>query len=312
MINRLIRNSVCLTTQRTLWVFVLGFAASTLLMTAPLTVDASVPPMISQFIGVEDTIVNEEGESLVGTDPYAHEFGIPVVEGAVVQILSANDGTIYPPDLNGNPDSRNAVLLTTRIGIGMSPALARTGKFAAMLAPRPSGGVKIFVRVFNAASLDDASFYGDSEVFTVSSMENESFIANVEKTDKPLDAADPDQDGLNNSQEKSLGSNPFASDSDGDEYNDAQELIAGTDSLNEDSFPSITSISPEGPGLTRVSWSPAVSGRTYKIYFKANLIEGEEGTVLGTIVASSAVDNSVVLTNSSLPGNGSFVFKVSK
>jgi len=56
---------------------------------------ASVPPMIAQFIGVEHSILNEAGEPLVGTNPYAHEFDIPVVEGALVQILMVTDASFF-------------------------------------------------------------------------------------------------------------------------------------------------------------------------------------------------------------------------
>jgi len=312
MINRLINFSLFLLGRAGVQVcrFIIGitFAVGAFVVSA----SASVPPMISQFVGVESSVLNEANEPLVGTDPFAHEFGIPVVEGALVQIIQVTDGTIYPPQMNGESDPRNVVLLTTRIGAGMSPALARTGKFATMLAPRPSGGTKIFVRVYNTASLEDASFYGDSDIFTVSSLENSTFMANVAKTDKPLDGVDSDNDGLSNSQEESIGSDPYAADSDGDNFSDADEMVAGTDSLNEDSFLSLTSIRPAGPGLTRVEWWPSVSGRTYKIYCSENLENGRAGMILASIVVSTGVDNSAILTNAMLPENGALVLKVSK
>ena len=312
MINRLIKYSYYSQSRFGLKICKIGFAVSILIGLQVLPSAASVPPMISQFVGVDHSIVNELGQPLVGTDPFSSEFGIPVVEGALIQIMMVTDGIVYPPELNGEPDSRNIVLSTTRIGLGVSPALARSGMFSSLLAPRPSGGVKIFVRVFNASSLEEASFYGDSEVFTVSSLENKTFMASVSATDKPLDSLDSDNDGLSNSQEGSMGTDPYTADSDGDDYSDADELVAGTDSLNEDSYPQLTSIQYAGPGLTRVEWWPNVSGRTYRIYFKNNLEDDESGMILATTVASTGVDNSVVLTNSSLPNTGSFVFRVSK
>ena len=50
-------------------------------------------------------------------------------------------------------------------------------------------------------------------------------------TDKPLDDGDADSDGLANSWERSLGSDPNAADSDGDGFGDGAEQLARTDAL---------------------------------------------------------------------------------
>ena len=49
--------------------------------------------------------------------------------------------------------------------------------------------------------------------------------------------ADSDLDGLNDNQEMSLGTNPLLADSDGDGVNDGDEIAAGTDPLDNTSFP---------------------------------------------------------------------------
>jgi len=48
---------------------------------------------------------------------------------------------------------------------------------------------------------------------------------------------DLDNDGLSNSEEASLGTNPNIADSDGDGYNDKEEVDAGTDPTDADDFP---------------------------------------------------------------------------
>lgn len=50
----------------------------------------------------------------------------------------------------------------------------------------------------------------------------------------PIDQADDDNDGLTNSQEAALGTDPYNSDTDGDLLSDGQELFLGTDPLKMD------------------------------------------------------------------------------
>jgi hypothetical protein len=219
---------------------------------------------VSQVVCAKTPILDEFGKKLVGTDATAELFGIPVVEGDLVQILQATDGVIHPPDTNGKPDPRNVVLATTRIGRGIVPDSTQPGVFSAVLSPRPGGNSKIFARVFNAGTLDDASFYGQSQLFTVKSFQNEVFVVQVSKTALPLDGSDPDGDGLNNSWEKSLGSNPNAGDTDGDGYTDGEEALAGTDLVDPESRFEILSIIPADGGQVKVRFRSAAD-RQYDI-----------------------------------------------
>lgn len=273
---------------------------------------AQIPPTVSQLVGVNQSIVDERGEPLRGTDKFSYQYGIPSVEGDLIQILVATDGTIYPPNADGTPDSRNPTFAETRIGAGVSPMLPHSGRFSAALAARPSGGMKIFVRAFNAPSIEEASFYGDSQIFLVSSFSNNQFRAEITSTDKPLDGGDADGDGLNNALETSQGSDPYAMDTDGDGYSDSDEYVAGTDALGEDSYPVFVSIQPADGGLTQMSWWPVVSGRTYKIYHTPNLADAESGMNLAAILVSTGSTHSIVITNSTLADSGAFLFRISK
>jgi len=274
---------------------------------------AQVPPIASQLIGVQAGIVNEFGELLKGTDRHSYEFGITTVAGDLVQILRTTNNTVYPPGINGAPDPRNEVVATTRIGVGVSPKQPRSGKFSSLLAPRPDGNTRIFVRVFNAPTLEEASFYGDSQIFTVSSFENAGFTPNITATDKPLDPADSDGDGLSNSWEKSIGSDPYMADSDGDGVSDADEYISGTDPMNEDSSqPEFVRIEPAGPGMTRLVWWPSVKDRTYRIYHSSSLQEQLFNADILTTIVTTGTLNAVVFSNSLLADHGTFHFRVSK
>lgn len=76
-------------------------------------------------------------------------------------------------------------------------------------------------------------------------------------------AADPDGDGLVNSNEMVLLGNPFQADTDDDAMTDAEEHIAGTALNDGRSFFSVTNISRVA-GAMRVGWRTR-AGRTYQV-----------------------------------------------
>ncbi|NCC53596.1 MAG: hypothetical protein EOM20_20630 [Spartobacteria bacterium] len=227
--------------------------------------------------------------------------------GDVVQILWASNGIAHPPSLDGTPHPDNALLEGGLTGVGalVMPSLIDSGLFGASIAaPRPRDGAKIFVRVFNDQNLKNASFYGDSFIFTVNG--NQVFDVGTVATTNPLDAADNDYDGLNNSWEKSYMSNPDNPDTDGDGVRDGDEALAGTDMLDAGSFFALSSIQPAGGPDLLVGWQ-AVAGHAYQVQFTTNAIDDHLSyqNVSGIITAVDS-NATAVIPDGLLLGKGYF------
>ncbi len=82
---------------------------------------------------------------------------------------------------------------------------------------------------------------------------------------------DADGDGLLNSNETALGTNPRSSDSDGDGMSDPQELIASTSPTNSASVLAVQLST--GSSANQVSWF-GVSNRYYQLEYTDNLTNG--------------------------------------
>ena len=227
-------------------------------------VSAANPPMVSQLVTMKAAGHDEFGLVLQGTDPAVAWFGLPFVAGDLVHVLLSSDGAIHPPLPNGDPDPRDTLLTTTRIGQGVSPKPGSPGRFSCAVNPRPGGGAKIYVRVFNAPVPNQLSFYADSQLFTVSSTSSELFIPVFTNGMVALDTGDSDGDGLHNSWETSYQSDPNEVDSDGDGQTDGEEEIAGTEMTSEESYFGVTRITPLSPDTVRVSWD-SLPQRTYTL-----------------------------------------------
>ena len=227
---------------------------------------AATPPVVSLVISVREPLVDENGQRLKGTDPSSVLFGIPVVEGDRVDIYLATDGQIYPPDAQGEPDARNQLIKTFSIGKGASPNEDQPGKFGCVVSPRPAGGSLVFVRVFNAPDHSVASYYTDSELFSVSAVVNEPFWASFPEAMLPLDGGDNDGDGIINSLEMSIGTDPDLADSDGDGVIDRDEMTAGTNPADRDSVLAVHNVGPSSTDHLVLAW-PTVTGRMYRVEF---------------------------------------------
>jgi hypothetical protein len=230
-----LRVGIALTTATSHWVAGL-MVAGAMLHLAQFPAYAADEPLISQVIRTELPVYDQMGKMLLGNEPGREELGLEYIRGNRVEILLADIATTYPPLVDGSNDPRNPLLDVTYIGYGMDPSITHPGMFATSLTPRPPNGSKIFVRVFNMPSPELASFYSDSQLFTVSWSGDTLFNAVIPHTSNPIDPEDGDNDGLNNSWERWNGSDPGMVDTDGDGVDDKSELLAGTDADNWDSF----------------------------------------------------------------------------
>jgi hypothetical protein len=239
-----------------------------------------------------NSVVDEFDHVLTGTGPGAPTFGFPYITGEVVQILQGDSGAL-PPAVDGTPDSNNTILAELTVGDGVDPSLGPVGMFGGSLANRPSG--QVFARVFNKASLTDASFYADSQLFTVPTTNYDIFFAEVQKTLSPMDPSDADNDGLHNSWEKSLTSNPNNPDSDGDGMADGAEFRAGTDVLDQASLLMMVELRPQSGGNLDICWD-SVLGKQYVIEYTADDLRNNPvyTDVTGILTATGSVCSTTI------------------
>jgi hypothetical protein len=212
--------------------------------------------------GTTHGIVDEFGNLLEGTGSSP---------GARVEILDASHG-VYPPNADGTPHPSNEVLAITQIGAGTDPGAGPMGKTAGALIVDRTKQTPIFARVFNRATREDASFYADSGVYVTPTAQYGLFMIDVAATTNALDAGDDDGDGLNNSWEKSLGTEKNNADTDGDGISDGDERRSGTDPLDAESYLMMVKIKG-GSGSQIVAEWDAVAGKTYQLQH-AEITEG--------------------------------------
>lgn len=249
-------------------------------------------------IGMTNGVLDEFGNPLKGTTPGADQFGFTYVVGEVVQVLIATNG-IFPPDVDGTPHPQNELISSTKIGLGMDPSEGPRARFNASVPYRPSGK-PVFVRVYNKPTLEESSFYGDSEIFPVSETFNYAFTPTILRTDKPMDTNDWDGDGLINSWEKSLASDPNNPDTDGDGMPDGPEFRAGTDVANAASLLVMVELVPAPPHNLDVYWD-SVAGKSYLVEYKAgdltdtnDFFNPASGVVTATgLVARTTITNAL-------------------
>lgn len=248
--------------------------------------------------------------AVIAPNDILNEYYEPMLRsagGALVHILDASGG-ILPPDVNtGAPQVGNAVLYTTSIGAGITRRVTDTARFSAAVTPRPAGTV--IARVYNATTLEDATFYADSQTYEVG-RNNEIFYPEFTATSQAVDSRDDDGDGLNNSWEDSLGLNSNNPDSDGDGMNDYHEFLAGTDGSDADDFLKMVQVFEEGEDTVRVQWRSS-EGRTYEVQrafgeLTASALVFE--AVVTNVTAGAGEQWSVIITNA--PGVGHQHFRV--
>ena len=148
--------------------------------------------------------------------------------GSLVHVLAYN-GVIHPPATDGTPHPSNTVLYTTHVGVGVDPN-ELPGAFSTSIIPRPT--TMFFVRVYNAPTLEEATFYEDSDLHAPSVSFDVPFHPAMTATTNAIDTRDFSGDGINNSWKRALGLDVYATDTDGDGIDDSVEIAMGTDPLN--------------------------------------------------------------------------------
>ena len=270
------------------------------LMAMPLTAQMYAPIRIGASIAIKD----EFGVNLVGSS---------ALQASVcdrVEILITASGTNYPPATSGAPTFDNLIYSNgvTCIGNHTALGLVNAGIFSVTLSqPLPPAGAKMFVRAFNAPTLDEASFYGDSKIFTISTDAN--MVYDVAITNMlPLDPSDADMDGLNNSWEKSYDTDKEEPDSDGDGMGDWHEVRAGTDPLNAGSL-FIMAWVREGEldaNDALVAWE-SVAGRRYQVeYTEDDLKTHPVYTPVGPIITATDAVTDTTITGGLVSDQGHY------
>ena len=202
--------------------------------------DALDNMMIPLIIGSNGKILDESGNELVGS------YSLEPSACDLVQILWATNG-IYPPNTDGTPHQDNPVMMASYIGSETCYGVDNPSLFSATI----DGGGKIpssspfFVRVFNAPTCQEATYYGDSIILSNNSASTiNRIIVSIPSTSQ---AVDPEAASL--------------VDSDGDGMSDTQELLAGTDRFNASSVLSVQLDFADGQVL---KWL-AVPGKVYAV-----------------------------------------------
>lgn len=239
-------------------------------------------------IGNSQPIVDEFGQTLTGTS---------AAPGDCVQVLKvSSEGAILPPAVDGTPDPANTLVSQQGMGHLTSPSLVDAGYFSdSIVTNRPANDEQVFVRVFNAADPADASFYGDSQIFTVDG--NTVFDASIVATDQPLDPADNDGDGLNNSWEKSYGTDAENPDSDGDGMRDGDEHLAGTGPTDANSLLKMNQANRDLNSDALVAWD-SVAGKQYQLQWTTNGLVNPTYVNIGSPITAEGDRTEVLVTGS--------------
>lgn len=242
------------------------------------------------------------------------EFGVNLQGSAMgsssacdlVQVLWATNG-IEPPTIYGVQSTNNPPVVggASHVGSLTAPDLVNVGLFSvALYNPRPANNSKIFVRVFNSPKQREATFYADSQLLTV--RDNSTLYVNITATTNAIDPGDTDGDGLNNSWERSLGTDLYDPDTDGDGMIDGDEFRAGTGILDENSVFVAVWLQPDAIGNAFLSWD-SVAGKRYQVECMDSAeISPVAYTNVSDVIAATGELTETTITNGLLSGMGKF------
>ena len=254
------------------------------------------------YIGATEPICDETGSNKL--------YGTATEPGCLVQIiLVTNTNDPAPPPFNPDGTVNTNVVLyeegTACIGDLTSPADPNPGVYS-KVATALTGQTRIVARAFNASDIYDATYYGDSPVFTNGSASK--FAVNIDATTNALDNTDSDGDGLIDRWERYMGTSVGSVDSDGDGMSDGEEKRAGTDALSDASHLTINAMYRNGNDLV-VEW-PSVAGKRYEVEYVDGLVDSVDGFGgISTLVTAYGSVSQVTITGA-LEGSDSRQFRV--
>ena len=223
----------------------------------------------------------------------------------LVHILEVDtNGMIHPPDVaTGAPHPDNPLLPqgATRIGNQVPEHIVNPGWFGHTLPGAfegaEIGGKTIFARVYNASDIASATFYSDSQTFTVPTSGTPQFWINVTKTDQPIDpSADQDGDTITDGDEIDMGTDPNKADTDGDGFDDPIEVLAGSSATNAASFLGITQLYKDTNDVWHLGWESADTKKYQPQYFERTDFDGPVVFQnIGGVVTASTMYTEILL-----------------
>jgi len=252
------------------------------------------------YIGNLEPVLDQYGRTMPGSH-LAEEAN----SRCLVEIHTSTIDTILPPLTNGASHPFNPLLSAEGVGgVGLNTSSPNSGLFCLALPHRPVAGTQVFARVYNAPTIEEASFYADSLMVDIPARANSLVLSFSDA--RPLDPRDDDEDGLNNSWEKALGTDSVhTNDFDGDGMSDLIEMLAGTAPDDASSLLSFRFIRRENPAVpaevgqegdapwvkpVRIRWQ-SVPGKKYQLEYTPMLIQlsGEDPIFLpvGEVVTAA-------------------------
>lgn len=243
------------------------------------------------YVGNTAPVLDERGQPMRGSNRPSESAG-----RCRVELRTMTTGVILPPTVDGEAHPYNPLVSPASVGgMGQNAARSDSGIFCMVFPHRLPAGVRIFARVYNAPTVEAASFYVDSAPAVVPTSATSMRLTFGEP--RPMDTRDIDADGLINSWEKSLGTaDRLTPDYDGDGITDLNEMLAGTEANNADSLLAIRSVHRESESMARTSGTgryhplrvrfQSVPGRSYQLELLSSLTGEEEALPIGDIVTA--------------------------
>ncbi len=106
---------------------------------------------------------DETATMLRGNNPNSGTY----ISGAIVQlIIDGGDNVISPPTASGQTTGDDAILFTSRIGVGVPVFLGERGRFS-VYCNFSDYSDKLYVRIFNTSDLATAEYYGQTSLYSL-------------------------------------------------------------------------------------------------------------------------------------------------